>query len=154
MSEVKPKSLFDHLKQITEVQNPKYFDELDDSSKKNFSNFMIHRYLSMESEWIELVSELQPYTEILDAKSLYLAYIGMLPKGKKYLKYMKGKKNNEKYDDWLVELMVKEFECSIKHAKEYLSILLQTKEGKQEIKDICERYGIEPKQISKLKLKL
>lgn len=154
MSNTEPKKLFDHLKQITEVQNPNYFDSLDDASKKSFSNFMVHRFISMNPEWLDLISELQPYTELLDAKSLYLAYIGLLPKGKTYLKYVKGKKDNDKYEDWLLELIVRYYECSVRVAKEYLYMLYQTQEGRENIKDICEKYGVAPEKIKKLKLKL
>ena len=34
MIEQKPKGLFDHIKAITNEQDPKYWDKLDDSSKK------------------------------------------------------------------------------------------------------------------------
>ncbi len=33
MATVKKKSLFDHIKQITDVQNPNYWDEISDEDK-------------------------------------------------------------------------------------------------------------------------
>ena len=150
----KGRSLFDHLKHLTGVQDPKYWDTLSEAEQKSFSNFMVHRFVSMNPDWTGWVSELQPYTELLDGKSLYLAYIGIIPKGKTYLRYIKGKKDNHNYEEWLIELMIKEFECSKRQVLEYLEIMYKTREGKEEIKEICENYGIEPKQITKLKLKL
>ena len=60
------KSLFDHIKAITNEQNPKYFDTLDESDMKSWSNYMIHRFLSMNNDWIDLIAELQPvsYTHL------------------------------------------------------------------------------------------
>lgn len=147
------KTLFDHIKAITSEQNPNYWNTLEDEDKKTWSNFMIHRFLSMNSEWVELLSEIQPLTQTLDPKSLYLVMIGLLPKGKYYLKYVKGKKDG-KYEKWLVELIRQDYQCSTNQAEEYVEILYSTKEGREHIKYTCERYGIEKKQITKLKLKV
>ena len=116
------KSLFDHIKAITNEQNPKYFDTLEEADKKSWSNYMIHRFLSMNPDWVDLIAELQPYTQSLPPKALYLAHIGILPKGRHFLRYVKGKKT-DKYEDWLVDLMVKDYQCSKKEATEYLEIL-------------------------------
>jgi hypothetical protein len=148
-----PKTLFDHIKAITSEQDPKYWDKLEESDKKTFSNFMIHRFLSMNPDWIEVLSEIQPYTQTLEPKQLYLALIGIIPKGRYFLKYTKGK-NENKYESWLVDLIKKDFLCSEKESEEYLEILYSTREGRENIKYICEKYGIESKQITKLKLKI
>lgn len=147
------KSLFDHIKAITNEQNPKYFDTLEEADKKSWSNYMIHRFLSMNPDWVDLIAELQPYTQSLPPKALYLAYIGILPKGRHFLRYVKGKKT-DKYEDWLVELMTKDYQCSKKEANEYLEILYNSREGREHIKYVCEKYGTEKKQITKLKLKV
>jgi len=148
-----PKTLFDHIKQITSVQNPKYWDTLEDSDKKTWSNYMIHRFLSMNPDWIQVLSEIQPYTQVLEPKALYLALIGLLPKGKYYLKYIKGK-GETKYEKFIIDLVVNEFMCSTTEAIDYLEIFYSTKEGRANIKYIAEKYGTEKKNITKLKLKL
>ena len=147
------KTLFDHIKAVTQFQDPNYWDKLEESDKKTWSNYMIHRFLSMNSDWIEVLSEIQPYTQTLEPKQLYLLLIGLLPKGRHYLKYTKGTKVN-KYEDWLVDLLKEDFMCSLKEAEEYCEILYSTREGRENIKYICERYGIDKKQITKLKLKV
>ena len=147
------KSLFDHIKAITQFQDPNYFDKLEEDDLKTWSNYMIHRFLSMNSNWIEVLSDLQPYTEQLTPKQLYLAYIGLLPKGRHYLRYVKGKKAN-KYESWMVELIKEDFQCSLRQAEEYVEILYSTREGRESIKSICEKYGIDKKEITKLKLKV
>lgn len=147
------KTLFDHIKAISQDQNPKYWDTLEESDKKSWSNFMIHRFLSMNPDWIEVLSEIQPYTQTLEPKQLYLALIGIIPKGRYYLKYTKGK-GEEKYESWLIDLIKQDFQCSKKQAEEYCEILYSSREGRENIKYICEKYGIESKQITKLKLKI
>jgi len=153
MAEVKAKGLFDHIKMLTGKQDPKYWDTLTESDKKTFSNYMVHRFLSMNPDWIELIAELQPYTQILEPKQLYLAMIGLIPSGRHYLRYVKGKKEN-KYESWLLDLLKLEYLSSIREAEDYCEILYATKEGREHIFYVCTKYGIDPKQITRLKLKL
>ena len=135
------KTLFDHIKAITNEQNPKYFKTLSDDDKKTWSNYMIHRFLSMNPDWVDTISELQPFTQSLPPEALYLAYIGIIPKGRHFLKYTKGKKV-QKYEDWLIDLIVQEFQCSKNQSNEYLEILYSTSEGRQNIKYICRKSYI------------
>ena len=116
------RTLFDHITNITSVQNPKYWDSLEDADKKTWSNYMVHRFLSMNPDWIEVLSEIQPYTQVLEPKQLYLSLIGIIPKGRYFLKYTKGKKDN-KYESWLVDLIIQDFMCSSKEAEDYCEIL-------------------------------
>ena len=145
--------LFDHLKNITEIQSPDYFDNLSEAGKSSWSNFMINRFLSMKPEWTELIATLLPLSQTLPPKEMYKLYINVLPQGKQYLRYIKGK-SDDKYEDFVVELVKKEFEVSENQALEYLDILYATREGRESIKYVCEKYGIEKKQITKLKLKI
>jgi hypothetical protein len=147
------KTLFDHIKAVTQFQDPNYWDKLEEGDKKTWSNYMIHRFLSMNPDWIEVLSEIQPYTQVLEPKQLYLSLIGIIPKGRYFLKYTKGKKEN-KYESFLVELIREDFQCSTKEAEDYCEILYSTREGRENIKYICEKYGIDKKQITKLKLKV
>ena len=149
----KPKTLFDHIKAVTQFQDPKYWDKLEESDKKTWSNYMIHRFLSMNKDWIETISEIQPFTQTLEPKQLYQLLIGLLPKGRYYLKYTKGKKET-KYESFLLELIQQDFQCSSSEALDYCEILYATREGRENIKYLCEKYGVEKKQITKLKLKV
>ena len=73
------KTLFDHIKAITQFQDPNYFDKLEEGDLKTWSNYMIHRFLSMNSDWITTIADLQPYTERLKPEQLYLTLIGIIP---------------------------------------------------------------------------
>ena len=147
------KKLFDHLNAITSEQDPKYFDKLSEEDLKSWSNFMINRFLSMKPEWVELIATLLPLTQTLQPKEMYKLYISVIPKGKYYLKYIKGK-GEDKYEEFLIELVKKDFAVSEIQANEYIEILYSTREGRENIKYICEKYGIDKKQITKLKLKI
>jgi len=147
------KKLFDHLAALTADQNPAYFDTLTQEDLKSWSNFMINRFLSMNPDWVELIATLLPLTQTLEPKEMYKLYIDILPKGRQYLKYTKSKAA-DKYEDFIVELVAKDFQCSTLQASDYLEILYATREGRENIKYICERYGIPTKEITKLKLKI
>jgi len=147
------KGLFDHIKQITNVQDPNYWDKLEPEDKKTFSNYMVLRFLSMKYEWIETIAAVQPYLQEAPPKAMYLALIDLLPKGRHFMKYMKPK-GADKYEGWLVELVAKHYETSKLQAEDYLKILYSTRSGKERIKQLSEDYGTDPKIIKKLKLKI
>ena len=147
------KTLFDHITQITNVQDPKYWDTLDESDKRTWSNYMVLRFLSMKYEWVETIAAVQPYLQEVPPKAMYLALIDLLPKGRHFMKYIKPK-GADKYEGWLVELMAKYYQSSKLEAEEYLKILYTTKSGKERIIQLCEDYGTDPKEIKKLKLKV
>jgi len=147
------KKLFDHLTALTSEQDPNYFDKLSEEDVKSWSNFMINRFLSMKPEWVELIASLQPLTQSLDPREMYKLYINILPKGKQYLKYTKGKAE-DKYEQFLIDLIKKEYDCSERQANEYAEVLYGSGDGRENIQYICEKYGLTKKEISKLKLKI
>jgi hypothetical protein len=144
-------TLFDHLKQVTDVQNPKYWDTLEAGDIKNWSNYMIFRFLSMKYEWVELISDLQPYLQEIPPKTLYLTLIDLIPKSRTFLKYMKPIKS-EDYEDWIIDLVAMKYQVSKLEAEEYVKILYAIKGGHQKLKEIAEGYGVDVKTIKKLKL--
>ena len=147
------KTLFDHLNAICDKKDPKYWDTLDESDKKTWSNYMILRFLSMKPEWIELIADIQPYIQEAPPKAMYLCLSGLLQKKKVFLKYMKPV-SADKYENWIIELVARYYEVSQLEAEGYLEILYQSTTGKLHIKEIAEAYGTDPKQITKLKLKV
>ena len=140
------KSLFDHIKEITSVQKQNYWDTLSDGDKKTWSNYMVHRFLSMKMDWIELVNELQKYN--LKPKELYKIYTNILPKGKQWLKYIKGEKKMQ-YADWLVNVVANEMKVSKKEAYEAVDMYMLSEGGILELREICVKWGVEPKKLEK-----
>ena len=143
-SSVKKKSLFDHINQITAVQNPNYWEEISVEDKKSFSNYMVNRFLSMKPEWIDLVNELQKYN--LKPKELYKLYTNVLPKGKRWLKYTKGR-NSMDYPEWLINIMRNNDESSRKEAIDAIDMLMLTEGGMMELGELGRKWGIEERKI-------
>lgn len=137
------KSLFDHIKQLTNVQNPMYWDTITESDKKTWSNYMIHRFISMKTDWIEVANEIQRYWE-LKPKTVYQFYIDILPKGRTFLRYTKSKKKS-KVEKWAMEHLVDYFECSEREVEEHLELLT-----KEQVTTIIMKYGIDDKQLKKI----
>ena len=138
MATVKKKSLFDHIKQITDVQNPNYWDEISDDDKKSWSNYMVNRFLSMKMDWVEFVNEVQKYP--LEPEQVYKIYTDILPKKRQWLKYIKGDKKM-KYRKWVYEIVAKHLQCSMREASEAVDMYELSHGGQAELVDILIKYG-------------
>ena len=147
----KRKSLFDHITQITKVQNPKYWEQISEEDKKTWSNYMVNRFLSMKPEWIELVNELQKYN--LEPKELYKLYTNVLPKGKQWLKYIK-RRSDMDYPEWLINIIRDYDECNRKESIDYIDMLMLTEGGMMELGEIARKYGIEEWKIKDVGLQV
>ena len=140
---MKSKSLFDHIKEITNNQRPNYWDDLDDASKKSWNNYMVHRFISMKPEWIEVVNEIQQYWE-LKPKSVYQFYTDVLPKGRTFLRYVKSKKKS-KVEKWAMEHLRDYFQTSSREIEEYLEMMT-----KQQVETIIMKYGVTDKELKQV----
>ena len=143
---MKKRSLFDHIREVTAVQKVDYFDTLSVDDKKSWSNYMVNRFLSMKIEWVELVNELQKYK--LEPKELYKLYINILPKGKQWLKYTKGR-NDMDYPQWLINIVANDMEVSKQEAYQAIEMYYLTEGGMAELGQLARKWGIEPKKIEK-----
>ena len=143
---IKKKSLFDHVQAVTSQQSPNYWDEISDDDKKTWSNFMVNRFLSMKPDWIELVNEVQRYP--LKPKELYKLYTNVLPKGKQWLKYTKGR-NQMTHPNWLINVVANHNEVSQKEAYDMVEMYMLTEGGMLELGELCKKWGVEPKKIEK-----
>ena len=146
---MKNKGLFDHITHITQKQTKGYWDSLNETEKRQWSNYMIHRFLSMKMDYVDVVNEIQRYN--LKPKDLYKLYINVLPKKKEWLKYIKGKKSM-KHPQWLLDIVAKHYESSLVEAHEYVEVFYSTEQNKANLKTILQSYGADPKEIRKLNL--
>ena len=143
------KSLFDHIKQITDVQNPNYWDEISDEDKKSWSNYMVNRFLSMKMDWVDIVNEVQKYD--LEPEIVYKLYTNIFPKGKQWLKYIKGDKKM-KYPKWVYEIVSKHLQCSIREASDAVEMYDISHGGQSELIDILMKYGKTEQECRKIGL--
>ena len=135
-------TIIDWINQI--LVDKKSWDSFNEVDQKTFSPFIINRWLSMDEEFIEVVNYFQKYAiGTLEPREVYKWYSDFLPKGKRFNKYIKGKKD-KKYDIELINLICKYFECSKLQTKEFIQII-----SKEELKQILEMYGIDNKKIRK-----
>ena len=146
---VKKKSLFDHVNQVTAVQNPNYWEDISDEDKKTWSNYMVNRFLSMKSDWIDLVNEVQKYP--LEPKELYKVYTSILPKKKQWLRYIKGDKKMD-YPKWVYEIVAKDMQVSMREAVSAVEMYDMSHGGQSELADMLFKYGTEEKEVRKLGL--
>ena len=136
-------TIFDWINQI--LVKKTHWNEFTEDEQKKFSPFIINRWLSMDKDFLEIVNYFQKYSiGTLEPREVYKWYCDMLPKGKRFNKYIKGKKD-KKYDSWLIDLLTEYFGESKNHVKEYLELI-----SKEELVSILQKYGTDPKQIKNI----
>ena len=123
----------------------KHWNDFTEDEQKKFSPFIINRWLSMDKDFIEIVNHFQKYAiGTLEPREVYKWYCDILPRGKRFNKYIKGKLE-KKFDKELVDIMSKYFECSKLQTKQNLELI-----SKEELKSILEMYGTDKKTIKRL----
>ena len=136
-------TIFDWINQI--LVKKTHWNEFTEDEQKKFSPFIINRWLSMDKDFLEIVNYFQKYSiGTLEPREVYKWYCDMLPKGKRFNKYIKGKKD-KKYNTELIDIMVTHFECSKLQVKDYLDLI-----AKNELIEILEKYGMNEKTIKRL----
>ena len=136
-------TIFDWINQI--LVKKTHWNEFKEDEQKKFSPFIINRWLSMDKDFLEIVNFFQKYSiGTLEPREVYKWYCDMLPKGKRFNKYIKGKKD-KKYNTELIDIMVTHFECSKSQVKDYLDLI-----AKDELIEILEKYGMNEKTIKRL----
>ena len=136
-------TIIDWMNQL--LIHKKHWDEFTEDEQKKFSPFIINRWLSMDKDFIEIVNFFQKYSiGTLEPREVYKWYCEILPRGKRFNKYVKGKKD-KKYDSELINLLINHFECSKVEVKQHLELI-----DKIELKEILEKYGMNEKTIKRL----
>ena len=136
-------TIFDWINQI--LVKKTHWNEFTEDEQKKFSPFIINRWLSMDKDFLEIVNFFQKYSiGTLEPREVYKWYCDMLPKGKRFNKYIKGKKD-KKYNTELIDIMVMHFECSKSQVKDYLELI-----NKDELVEILQKYGMNEKTIKRL----
>ena len=136
-------TIIDWMNQL--LVHKKHWNEFTEDEQKKFSPFIINRWLSMDKEFLEIVNYFQKYSiGTLEPREVYKWYCDMLPRGKRFNKYIKGKKD-KKYNTELIDIMVTHFECSKSQVKDYLDLI-----AKNDLIEILEKYGMNEKTIKRL----
>ena len=132
--------IFDWLKQITYEKQS--WDSFTEEDRVSFNPYMVHRFLSMNPDYIEFVNLIQniPYTE---KEKIYKLYLYMIPKKNMFLKYIKSTRTKTREE--LLQHLASHYECSLREADEYYHML-----HNDTIKSILKKRGVEDKEIKKL----
>jgi len=133
-------NLFDWLKEINYKKSP--VDSFTNKDWDEFNAYMVHRFLSMNPDFLELVNEVQSLPPT-DKQQIYSIYKEYIPKNNKWSKYVKSTVKPRNKD--LIQYLTNYFQLSTREIKEYLQFL----EDKEVIK-ILSQLGIEDKEIKKL----
>jgi hypothetical protein len=133
-------NIFGWLNEITLYKTP--VENISEESWEKWNSYMVHRYVSMDIQYIELVNYVQtiPYD---NKKQIYQIYREMIPKRKVFLKYLKS--NRKKKNTELADYVAKYFECSLGEADEYIDILRD-----KGVTGILHEMGVDDKEIKKL----
>ena len=134
---------FDYLKL---VHNKKVkWEDLNEEEQKSWNTFIINRALSFNSNYIDIVNNVQPHTGgQLTPAEIFKYYQNMLPNNFRFQKWIKGKKEN-KYNPQLLALLSGYFECLCKQVEEYLKIM-----KKKDLKSLLISIGLQEGEIKKL----
>jgi hypothetical protein len=134
-------TIFDWIKNI--ILYKKNWEEYSEEEKKVWNSFMIHRLLSMNPKYIEVVNYVQGLN-LKDNKKLYEVYCFMIPQSKNtYSAYIKS--NTKKASPEVAQHVAEYFECSVSEAEEYISLT-----DKKWLENILTAKGIDEKEIKKL----
>ena len=134
------KSIFDWLKQINQYKGD--VDSFTDKDWDQWNSYLIHRFLSMNIDFLPIVNEVQSYPP-QSKKEIYSIYKEYIPKNNKWNKYIKS--NTKQPNKELVNHLKDHFKVSFREVIDYLKIL-----DTQEIDCILTNRGLNKKEIKPL----
>ena len=133
-------TIFQWLNEITTHKTP--IHEISEESWDKFNSYMIHRYVSMDMNYIDIVNYVQKINPN-NKKQIYSIYREMIPQKKTYLKYVKNE-NKKNYKE-LAEYIAEYLECGLGEADEYIPILQE-----HGVRGILWKMGVEEDETEKL----
>ena len=133
-------NVFDWLKQINSLKQP--VSDFSDKDWEVFNSYMIHRFMSMNKDYIEVVNYVQEMPP-QEKRMIYNIYREFIPKNNQWNKYIKSKVKQPSKE--LLEKLSSYWECSKIEAKDYMNLL-----DIKQIRRILEDQGLEKKEITKI----
>jgi hypothetical protein len=137
------KNLFDHIKGVT-LRKVKW-EDLSEEDIKSWNNYMITKFFSMEIELVEVMNDIQKYTNgILTPKDYYKLLYDLLPKHSFFLKYVKSKTRVD-IDMEFINVFCKHYELGKNEVYRYIKMLKNT--NPNELVQVLKRYGLKENDI-------
>ena len=134
------KNVFGWLNEITiQKSSP---DSFSAKSWENWNSYMVHRFLSMNLKYLDIVNYVQKVNP-QNKKEIYTIYKDLIPKGKQWNKYIKNQ--NKKDNKELAKIIANKLSIGSDEASSYIPIL-----GKDGITEVLSDLGYEKKELKKL----
>ena len=147
-SKYKDNTLFDTLKQITETKDLLFIENLPEEKRKNINPYILNRWLSMSSTTIVVADIMNQYVFNISLENYYKIVTTAIPKGKQWFQWV-GSKKKQKHEKFLLDLIVREYECSKKEAGDYANILLKDVD---KLKKLVLLHAVEDNELRKIGL--
>jgi hypothetical protein len=142
------RGLIDHLKQVKQHKKEGYWESLDSKERKEWSSWMIHRFLSMSTDYLPIVNEVQSTLIGLDDRLVYTFWKNALPSDPRFHNYIKADAKSGGTPDWLLDLVCEHFSVSNREARDYIEIFMNGRED--DLRDLAHGYGIQDDKRSEL----
>jgi len=145
MAEIKVKTIFDILNDLT--FNKVRWEDQSETEQKKVQTWMINRWFSMHPDYIEVIAECQPITDLLDTKLYYKFYLDLLPKKKFFTKYISNKSEKDKKFGKIIDFLADKMQMGKDEAEQCLDVLMELPSGLFEIKSFIKLYGYDDKRV-------
>lgn len=137
---MKQKTIFDIINDI--CFNKIHWKDQLEMDKKVVQPYMINRWLSMSTDYLDLIAEVQPLTDLLTTDQYYEFYRDILPKKKFFVKYVKSQIEKDEKNKNLIEFLAKFFQLSQREVEDMIKII-----DKKELGNIIQSCGFSDKEI-------
>lgn len=102
---MKEKTIFDYLNNL-------YYKSRLEYDPKIAPAYLISLWLSHDKSLLPIVNKINPYHFLLDDRIIYAYYYDMIPKGKRYIKWIKKEKKEGKFENLHKEMGISKMELS------------------------------------------
>jgi hypothetical protein len=114
-------TLFDFIKQIQSKRRTYPYD------KKVANAFMLSQWLSMDKTLLQRVNKINQFQFLLPDEVIYNYYMDVIPAGKRFIKFIKKRKDDDKLKNRIEKLQEQYPEMSVRECKMIISYLMNRK---------------------------
>jgi len=137
------RDLIDHLKQVKEHKEDGYWESLDSQERKEWSSWLIHRFLSMSTDYLPVVNDVQGLLIGMDDRYVYEFWKNAIPPDPRFHNDIKADTKSDGTPEWLLDLVRDYYQISNKEAREYLDTFTSTSERRKALRQLAHKYGID-----------
>jgi hypothetical protein len=102
----------------------------------------------MDPDLIEEMAFISKYFQLVPNEQFYKLLIEVVPKGRKFCKYIKGTGDN--INKTILECICKKFSVGESDAKDYYTVLVASELGLKDLVSLVEGFGYSENEIEKM----